>query len=306
MMEVWDGSMLWGSDAWVKQNRPDLMHTVGPLQWTARVNQLNAEGVTLGGGLLMPFPSAIDRDFLLSNLAVAEAVSGAGPAAVARPVYAVRPNDPRNADMLRTLAETGPPAGIKLWPYMGGYSLHRLLEDQALIDILVASRMLVLMHVGNGRERLSRPAFPDVDASPELALHCAEALGDVPVIIGHVARLCPATLERLARTPNAYVDLSGLTSLRRWFEHGEEGLPVDAGKALAARGDLHILRALVDTFGLGDRLVFGTTWPFCRWWGIDLLDDVELVSKAGLAPHVQKAILRDTLKGLIEAVRWTN
>lgn len=301
MIEVLDGCVLWGRDAWAAENRPDLAHAAGAAEWQARVARARVQGIALVGGLAMPFPSAPDRDFAAANRAVLDAAAPDGPAPELAPVMAVRPGDPRSLDDLDAALATGAPVGIKLWPYMAGHDLSALAADSALVDRIAAHRLMVLMHVGNGREGASRPAFPPVRATPADALAVARDLPAVPVVIAHAARLCEATLAGIADAPTVVLDLSGLTSLGRWREGGRDGLPVDGGERLAALGSEGIVTALIDEFGLADRLVFGTTWPFCAWWGAEAAEEVDLVASAVADPAVREAILAGTLRRLLEA-----
>lgn len=299
MINVFDGAVLWGNDAWAAKNRPDLAHAVDANSWMERIGRAKAQGIEVRGGLAMPFPSTPNQDFISVNRAILSSTGPEGPARILSPILAVRPDDAKSLDDLDAALSIGAPVGIKLWPYMGGFDLAALTADTALVDRIMANRLIVLVHVGNGREMATRPAFPRVRAMPTDALACARELSDVPFIIGHVARLCPATLAGAAETPNVMFDLSGLTSLGRWQENGEEGLPVANGKSLAALGPVGALRALVKDYGLSARLIFGTTWPFCTWWGIDLVDDVALVEAAGFDLATRTSILTGTLSTLI-------
>lgn len=303
MIEVLDGCVLWGRDAWAAQNRPDLAHSAGAAEWRGRVEQAKGQGIALAGGLAMPFPSAPDRDFAAANRAVLDATAPEGPAPELAPVLAVRPGDPRSLDDLDAALATRRPVGIKLWPYMGGFDLAALSADAALMDRLETHRLMVLMHVGNGREGVSRPAFPPVSASPADALAVARDLPPVPVLIAHVARLCEATLAGLADTPTVVLDLSGLGSLGRWREGGRDGLPAEGGERLAALGAAGALKALIGDFGLGGRLLFGTTWPFCTWWGADLAREVAMIGESVGETALREAILGGTLRRLLEARR---
>ncbi|ACM31486.1 MULTISPECIES: amidohydrolase family protein [Rhizobium/Agrobacterium group] len=288
MTKIYDATRLWGVDYWAKENKKEWAHSSGTYEWHLHKKALQGKGYEILGAAIMPFPSTPDGTFLNANRQV-----GAVPGKETNlaPIYAVQPNGGAKAvDELAVSDELYQSVGIKLWPYLGKFNLDDLLSNDSLVKYLKENKKSVLMHVGNGREKITRPVFPDVRATPDVAIKCAMELNDIPVIIAHVARLCPRTLDLVRETPNAYLDLSGLTSLGRWKENGEDGLPVDAGKTLASLGPQAVLHRLVTEFGLEDKLVFGTTWPFCSWWGIDVVDDVELIEGADLTPSIKEKL----------------
>ncbi|MDP9583675.1 UNVERIFIED_ORG: putative TIM-barrel fold metal-dependent hydrolase [Burkholderia contaminans] len=298
-MDIFDGSVLWGKDAWVARNRPDLQHVVGNAELAKYTSEVRQAGCVLRGVLLMPFPSTPTNEYTQSNRDLARAVREFSGNFELKPVYAATPGDKARLDNLVMLNNDVPAVGIKLWPFMGHFHLDDILEDVALVEFVRKNRLPIFMHVGNGREHLVRPAFPNVRATPDVALNCARALPDVPIVIGHVARLCPRTLEAMSSVPNTYLDLSGLTSLGRWQEVGRNGLPVDSGTTLAKLGPVEILRRLVREYGLGNQIIFGSTWPFCAWWGNTFCDDTDLLHHAQLPDPYEKAISRDTLERLL-------
>ncbi|MBD9653127.1 amidohydrolase family protein [Ensifer sp. ENS09] len=289
MASVFDATRLWGIDHWAKENKPEWVHFSGVDEWHHAQKDLCQRGHEIRGAAIMPFPSTPDGTFLSANSYVAKASPGIQKNLA--PIYAVRPDCGAQAvDELATADELHPSVGIKLWPYLGKFNLDDLLLNDELLGYLRRYKKSVLMHVGNGRERATRPLFPDVRATPDIAVKCAIALDDIPVVIGHVARLCPKTLDLVREVPNAYLDLSGLTSLGRWKENGEDGLPVADGKVLASLGPYGVLDRLITEFGLEDKLVFGSTWPFCSWWGLDVTDDVDFLDKSDLSASIKHKI----------------
>lgn len=298
MIEVMDASVLWGVDAWVRENRPELQHCATESEWRKRVCRSEESQIRILGGLAMPFPSTPVRDFGLANRQVLGACLGTDAGLL--PVFAVRPGDARSVDDLKALLDAGRrAAGVKLWPYMGGFSLDDVMRDQRLIDILLDHKLILLMHVGNGRERATRPAFPDVRATPDVALRCARELREVPIIIGHVARLSEEVLSETSELPNVYLDYSGLTSLGRWQEGGRDGLPMDSSQAFGQGGAVQVLEAIVNRYSLQDRILFGTTWPFCAWWNVNLEDDVAVIEQANIAPAARSKIYSGNLLRLL-------
>jgi predicted TIM-barrel fold metal-dependent hydrolase len=304
MIEVMDASILWGTDAWVRDNRPELRHSVTEGDWREWVKQSERNRIRIIGGLVMPFPSTPVRDFRAANAQVRRACASYGAESGLLPVFAVRPGDTQSVDDLEAILDDGKSvAGVKLWPYMGGFNLDEVLHDQRLIQILVDRKLLLLMHVGNGRERMTRPVFPDVRATPDIALRCARELPDIPIIIGHLARLSEKVLLETLDTSNLYLDYSGLTSLGRWQEGGRDGLPVDSGEALAREGAVKVIDIMVNNYNLQERILFGTTWPFCTWWNIGLEDDVAVIERANINASARSKIYSGNLARLLERQR---
>lgn len=314
MIEVIDCSVLYGSDAWARDNRPDLAHHVDAAIWQAHQNRAAAAGIRLTGAAIMPFPAA-DRSasdagpaFDAENdIVITAAAGGRQDGDGLRAVCAVVPGDTASVEALARRLEDGAPVmGVKLWPYLGRFDLDALVSDTALLRLVRDHRLAVFMHPGNGREAHHRPGFAGIRATPDVAISVAEALPDITCVIGHVARLCPDTLMRAGRLASVFIDLSGLTSLGRWQEGGVDGLPVAGGAVFAGMTPGQILARLTDGMpgddvpgmGLGGRLLFGTTWPFCTWWGIDLADDVAMVANAPVSATTRSMILRDNARAL--------
>lgn len=294
LQAVIDASRLWGVDHWVRQNLSAWAHSSGADDLLHHTNSSEALGFQLTGSLIMPFPSTPDGSFSTANEAVAHAAAAN---AKMRPIYAVHPGRGAEAvDELMKLDLISPCVGVKLWPYLGRFNLDDILDNFELVRYLSTGQKCIFMHVGNGREQETRPVFPDVRATPDIAVKCARELSDIRIIVAHAARLCPKTLTAIAALPNTYLDFSGITSLGRWREGGLDGLAVSAGLSLAALGPSEVLRRLVYDYSLERKLLFGTTWPFSLWWGVDVLDDIAFLRDAPISHGAKENIFFNNIR----------
>jgi predicted TIM-barrel fold metal-dependent hydrolase len=293
MNQIFDLYFQLGTDHWLRGNRPALPHQSSAADLERQAAIFQAAGYQLAGAALVPFPSVPDRDYAAANELVAGAArTGVAAAVPVAAIHAVIPGDERSVRSVADRIAGGEPClGIKLWPYMGGFSLSALREDRRLLDLVIRHRLLVFMHVGTGREVLDRAAFPPVAADPSAAMDVVCSLPEIDFVAGHLLRLSRPALERAARVDNVFIDTSGLSSIGRWREGGRPGLPADDAGSLADLSAGELLAALIDDLGLQRRLVFGTNYPFCGWWGSIPLGEAALIDYAPIAPQARRDIL---------------
>src|SRR5438477_3899624 len=134
-----------GVDVWLSNNRPELAHRAAPEDLAGWKQRLADGGLRLRGAGIVPFPSAEDPGYRQANAVVEDFARRGGPDGLTlAPFYAVVPGDGGAAARLRAVLDQGAPClGIKLWPYMGRFSLPALLEDRPLLD-LVRERHLIV------------------------------------------------------------------------------------------------------------------------------------------------------------------
>ena len=294
-----------GVDHWMSTQGAPVLEGSG--EWTHQLalddllatrDELALAGTDLVGIAAFPFPSAPPEGYGEGNATVMDAAERAGSQGLRiAPFYAVNPGVPAEREWLREQLSQGRPcAGIKLNPFLGkpgGYDLFSLAEDEALVDVLDQHDLVVAMHVGTGREHLTRPRFPNVQAGPAAAVELARRLPQRPMLMFHALRMHAASLAAAADLPNVHVEISGISSLGSLYEGGfsllqaedDGGGPTEPAQAL---------RWLTGEFGLGERLVFGSAHPFCSWWGSTVPEDLALLYAA----------FED--EGLREALAWRN
>lgn len=299
MADVVDFGFQLGVDHWLEQNSPELAHRSTLSDLAAAAEGLASAGHSLHGAVLFPFPSAPERNYREANERVCRAVLEAG-LTPRYPVYAVIPGDVQSVSWLAEALASGQPClGVKLWPYMGRFSLPAVLDDERLLTLVRDHRLLVMSHVGTGREYRTRPAFPVVRADAAAALELASRLPELDFLFGHLLRLSGRALAKAATLRNVWLDTSGLSTLGRWMEGGVDVLPADDAGDLARATPAAILQRLVSDYGLGDRLVFGSNWPFCTWWKFGVRDEVDLLLQSGLSDQHVERILSVTATALV-------
>jgi predicted TIM-barrel fold metal-dependent hydrolase len=97
-------------------------------------------------------------------------------------------------------------------------------------------------------------------------------------------------LTAAAELPNVYVDTAGLRAAGRMQEGGRDVLFAEDND-LVSRGPRDILHWLVDDMGLGDRLVFGSSYPFVASWQSSVVEDAVALREAELADDQLRAVL---------------
>jgi predicted TIM-barrel fold metal-dependent hydrolase len=296
MAQIFDFYFQIGVDDWARNNRPELAHASNREDFKRHTEEFAAEGHQYQGAVIFPPPSDTDLSYTQANRIIYETATG-GPAQSEQeeiffPVYAVAPRNSGSLEWLkRRLEEGGPVLGIKLWPYMGRFSLTDFLRDKELVELVLRHRLLVMMHVGTGRELKARNVFADVAADPATAVQVAAELPEADFLFAHLLRLSEPALEKAAQLKNVYLDTSGLTSLGKWQEGGRNGLPANDAGNLAAQAPVEIIGRLAEEFGLSEKLIFGSNWPFCKWWGSSVREEASLILDAPISSRSRENIL---------------
>lgn len=296
MAHIFDFYFQIGVDDWAKNNRPELAHTSVRADFKRHSAEFAAQGHQYQGAVIFPPPSDTELSYAEANRIIYEAATGGSapgePEEILFPVYAVTPRHAGSLEWLRRRLEEGSPLlGIKLWPYMGRFSLTDFLRDKELVELVLRHGLLVMMHVGTGRELQARNVFADVAADPATAVQVAAELPEADFLFAHLLRLSEPALEKAAQLKNVYLDTSGLTSLGRWQEGGRNGLPANDAGALATQAPVEIIGRLAEEFGLSEKLVFGSNWPFCKWWGSSVREEASLILDAPIASRSRANIL---------------
>lgn len=291
MIAIHDSYFQIGIDHWLAHNQPQLPHQSSHGDVQEQAGRLVSTNLKVVGATIMPFPSVAGRDYSEANSLVRSTAADSSCAIPLFPVYAIIPCDGGMITWLDAVVRKEGCFGIKLWPYMGRFSLDQLLEDQPLIDLIVRNRLVVFMHVGTGREPETRPAFPNVSAGPSTAVHVAQELPEIRFVMGHLLRLSVPNLERAAELDNVFLDTSGLSSIGLWQEGGRDGLFADDAGSFTTEPPPRIITRLVKEMGFGRRLLYGSNWPFCEWWGGSPAAEVNPILEAGITDEERGAVL---------------
>ena len=286
IVDIIDFATQVGVDEWLALNRPTIPYraTMGELEFVC--NEIDGIRYRHMGAVLYPFPSASDPAFLLANEFIVQAIEQAKAHSYRRwfPVYAVVPgNSNSQAWLRRTLESKKPCLGIKLWPYMGKFSLTDFACDESLCALVKQHNLLVFVHVGTGCEIETRPAFAKVAADPATAIQMIESLPEIDFVLGHAVRLSERALIRCQHLDNAHIDISGVSSLGVLYEGEVALLPARDSVKLALMTPPQVITALVEDFKLGSKLLFGTAWPYCGAWGSNMATEIDLILSCSLS-----------------------
>ena len=279
---------LLGTDHWLLANMPQLAGsndaesartalTAGSEHWVAYV---------------LPFPSSADGGYSAENRYVLEA---AAQDPRLRPVLALNPlhTDSRE-EVARLLRSTHPEiAGLVLWPILCKLDLVALSEDAWFRDLTRSLDLPVTVHVAAGNEqRIGR--VPEMQRYlPEHAVALAASLPEVRFNLSHALRLSRSALEAARDLPNIWTDTSGLSALGQWHESGEQVFPADDAGTLGQLSPSEAVATLVDEFGFGERLMFGSSYPFNTWWNFDVASERRLVEEGLADPLNLRRVLED-------------
>jgi predicted TIM-barrel fold metal-dependent hydrolase len=269
---VFDCHLLLGRDAWLAENKLELAHALALEEARLLFAAVAPDGDWLAAAC--PFPSAREPSYREENAAILEAAS-AEPRLL--PVAAVNPS---NAEWRAFLERSGSClAGIQILPILCNLNLREVAKDDDFWALVKQHDLPVSIHIATGEEPSYRSAVRQNVYAPLDAVQVAEARPDIRFNLLHALRLSRSALSAVARLDNVWTDLSGYSSHGAWAECGRDIFAAaDAVVGPADYGEL--LRILEEEFGLAGRIMFGSSEPFCRWWGSSLEREHTMYSEA--------------------------
>jgi hypothetical protein len=291
-MTIFDCHLLLGRDHWLAANKPELAHELSLEDITAMFAALAPEGRWRAA--VFPFPSAPEQTYREQNAVILNAAA-AEPRLL--PVAAINPNSAESRALLER--EGAKFAGIMIWPILCNLDLKVLAHDDAFWAIVKRLDLPVTIHTATGDEPRYRDAVRRNAYGPMDAVDVAEANPGIRFNLSHALRLSRSALQRVARLPNVWTDLSGYTSCGTWMEGGREIFAAaDPVVGPGAYGEL--LDILAQEFGLAGRIMFGSSEPFCRWWGLTLQGEYTIYSDSGRNTDVFSAAATEFYKNWLK------
>ena len=288
-----DAHHLFGTDHWLKHNRPALAHENTAEHAGEAMAACSAEWFAC----VFPFPSSEDGTYAAENRLVLRAASR-DPRLL--PVLALNPAHPDSRSDVAALLKLHPyVAGIVLWPILCRLDLVDLAGDTWFADLVLGHGLTVTVHVAAGNEVAIGRVSSMERYLPMDAITLAQALPGVRFNLSHGLRLSEPALEAARELTNVWTDTSGLSAIDRWQESGQAVFPAtDAGRlgTLSAR---EALACLAEEYTLGDRLLFGSSYPFNAWWDFDVSKEVRLVEEALSDPHQRKRVLAENARAYV-------
>jgi predicted TIM-barrel fold metal-dependent hydrolase len=166
-----------------------------------------------------------------------------------------------------------------IWPILCDLDLLALADDDAFWTIIERHDLPVTVHVGSGDEANYRSAVRRNSYGPMDAAELAHRRPSIRFNLSHILRLSRPALQSVSGLRNVWTDLSGYSSFGVWREKGHDVFP--AADPVVGPGEWKRLgRILEDEFGLKDRVMFGSSEPFCRWWGSSLQREWEICNNS--------------------------
>ena len=282
-MTVWDGHLLFGIDHWMHLNNPTLPYTNGQ-------HQISEDVVC---SLITPFPSSPNQAYLEENQRIFDYVRK-NPSAIA--VFALNPSSPENREAVSDFVSRQPCCGIVLWPILCRMDLSELVRDGWFRDFMNRFSGFTYIHTGAGNEQALGRVAKQGSYGPQQVLAVAEAFPKNKFILGHLLRLSEEELRKAKHMDNVVLDTSLISGHQRWFERDVNVFPAVTAGELAQLSPGEILEKLCGEYGLGKKLVFGSSYPYCQWWGSSYEDELRLITEAKISQEMKQDILQGNLQ----------
>jgi predicted TIM-barrel fold metal-dependent hydrolase len=171
------------------------------------------------------------------------------------PFPAVNPADPRSVHGINTLALTHNIKGIKFSHQIPmNFSIDRLIRHP-LMKIVQEYKLLMMMHVGTGKEK----GAENVSTTLPYAMSVAKAYPDTTFIFCHLGRLHKDTTKAL-ELPNVYMDTAGLALWENWPQF----IAKEPSPAFQNARPVEVIEKLVDA-GHENKILFGSDEPYTSY-----------------------------------------
>ena len=275
-----DAHCLVGEDYWLSHNKPALAH----------YNDLTEYGRTAAAeaksfqSVIMPFPSSRDGSFLEENENVLR-LSKEYPWTI--PVLAFNYRSPNNVRYILHALETGVVCGLVVWPIVCDLDLEDMAEDPSFRYLISNCSCWFTIHTGAGNEANIHRVKKINRYCPEDVVRLAASFPSIRFNCSHLLRISKKALDMARTLDNIVIDISGISTHLRWYEYDQNVFPAPDAGTFAQMESAEILRRLMNDPALCDKLVFGSQYPFGKWYGFDLSDELALVRQVGL-PREQK------------------
>ncbi len=279
-----DAHCLAGVDDWLSKNKTELAHR----NFLDEYYEEAVQEVREFRSLIMPFPSSENGSFIKEN-AMIEQLHRQFP--WTEPVYAFNYKSEENfADLCQRL-EKGSAGGLVVWPIVCDLDLFDLAENEKFLYLISKYPCWFTIHVGAGNEAAIHRVSSLRRYCPEDAICLAEAFPHVKFNLSHLLRISGKALEKAEKLDNIIIDISGISTHLRWYEYGKNVFPADDAGDLAEMESAKVIHTLMNRPGLCNKLVFGTQYPFGKWYGFGLGRELEMIRKADLTKEKQEKLL---------------
>ncbi|MEW7009917.1 amidohydrolase family protein [Lentilitoribacter sp. EG35] len=280
-MILFDAHVLIGQDYWLGNNKPELAHTLD-VEDACSVLSIAADG-SQWRAAAMPFPSAREPNYVYENNYVIDSSSKDNRLI---PIAVANPKNAENFAYLQSKAAAGLLGGLMIWPILCDLDLRELADDVTFWSFVEQYDLPVTLHVATGDEPNYRNTVACNHYGPLDAVRLAARWPDVRFNLSHALRLSRPALEEVAKLRNVWTDLSGYSSFGRWREARKETFP--SHEPIIGPGYHNkLLDVLHRDYGLEGRILFGSSEPFCRWWGFSAKREYAIYKQMPIAEKMK-------------------
>jgi predicted TIM-barrel fold metal-dependent hydrolase len=197
---------------------------------------------------------------------------------------AVNPGDKNSVRMIKTLAVMRETKGVKFSHQIPMNVDIDALIGHPLMDIVEDNKLIMMIHIGTGKER----GIGSVHTTLDYAVRVARKYPSIRFIFCHLGRLHSSLMEAL-NLHNVYTDTAGLALQHHW----KHFIAKDALLSLKNLTPQHIIEKLVD-FGYEDKIMFGSDEPYTSY-----NEQISHIKNADISTRAKEKILYDNMTGLL-------
>lgn len=201
------------------------------------------------------------------------------------PFIGVNPADERSVDNVRVMVKTHKIKGIKFSHQIPmNFSIDNLI-NHPLMQIVQDNKLLMMIHVGSGKEAGANHVHTTLNYAIKVAKHYPQ----VNFIFCHLGRLHWSLLEAL-QLANVWMDTAGF-SMAKKFPHFIAKRPLEEIRNLTPE---EIIEKLVG-LGYADKLIFGSDEPYTHY-----RQELEIIKHADISKSDKEKILSKNILGLLK------
>jgi uncharacterized protein len=200
------------------------------------------------------------------------------------PFPAVNPNDEKSVKSVQTFFTAYEIKGIKISHNIPmGFSINKLI-NHPLMKIVRNNKLIVMMHIGTGKEAGSKNYHETLD----YGIKVAKKYPDIKFIFCHLGRLHSSILEAL-QLKNVYMDTSAISMLA----FSKKFIAVDAFPMFRSSTPREVIEKLVGS-GYEDKIIFGSDEPY-----VPYKEEIAVVKDAEISDATKKKIFYENISSLL-------
>jgi predicted TIM-barrel fold metal-dependent hydrolase len=237
--------------------------------------------------IIVPFPSPggqFSENFFWYEVENQNLVNAQRSSSRLLPFPAVNPNDSDSVKNIKTMAAAFGVKGIKFSHQIPmNFNIDKLI-NHPLMKIVRDYNLVVMIHIGTGKERGSQYVHTTLEYAIMLAKHYPQ----IRFILCHLGRLHSHIFDAL-QLPNVWMDTAGFSMSLKWGNF----LAKDYYTSFKKMPPDQIIEHLVST-GYGDKILFGSDEPYTKYE-----DELSIIFESRISQSAMKGILGGNLERLL-------